>query len=333
MNLQSLTCTESGGNVTVFVQCTAAWNVTADVDWITFSRSSGSGDNTMTVTIAANNTASERKGIITFAYGNAKTTVNVSQTGEDARLSVEPTSIFVNANGTGESIKISSNTSWTVKAADSWVSYSPSSGNGDATITVSASAYTAGTRYSSLTITDASGKISQEIPVAQAKSREELTLLKSMLEKPLGIVDVDLKTASYTTILDAVKKGYEVSANSSVNSFIVYATKYTNPSLMDFTYQGMTLSMFHYYSYRYNAYSKEERTVGYVFNIDKSKPSDEYEKCRDGILQDFKYNLNATLTKADSSGNLEVYKGTDADNNNYSVVVRNTYRIDIYAYY
>ena len=194
MNLQSLTFNESGGDTKIFIHGTVQWNVSADIEWIKISSTNGSGNNTITVTADANNTASSRTGVITFTYGNSKTTVNVTQTGEAVRLNVEPSSIFVNANGTSESITISSNTSWSIKAADSWVTCSPSSGSGNATVTVSATPYSMGTRYSSLTITDMTGEVSHEISIAQASSREELAMLKNWLEKPMGVVNVNLKT-------------------------------------------------------------------------------------------------------------------------------------------
>ena len=330
-NVQSFAFAEEGGSKEVFIHCTSEWTLSSDADWLQCSRTSGKGNNAVTITIAKNPTTSLREGIVTAACGKNKATLRVSQTGEPFRLSVEQTSVFISSSGSSQTFTISSNTNWTIRTADPWLTCSPMSGSGNATVTVSASAYTQGTRYSLLTITNNTGEVTAEVSVAQAESQEALTLLKRMLEKPLGIVDVDLKTASYYTIQNETEKVYKVSANKNVNAFIVY--DFYNPSLENFTYQGMTFSMFDYMSYRYNRYSKEERYITYVFCIDKSKPSDEYKTIRNNILQDFKYNLNVTLAEKDVSGNLESFEGLDADNYKYNICVRDPYRIDILANY
>ena len=147
VSAQSLSFTDGSDNKRIFVHSTGDWQVSSDVEWLTFSRSSGSGDYTLTVTAAKNNSVSTRNGIITFTYGDSKTNVSVSQSGESANLSVDVSSVFVSSSGSGATINITSNTSWTIKAADSWVTCTPSNGTGNASVSVSASAYN-GTRYS-----------------------------------------------------------------------------------------------------------------------------------------------------------------------------------------
>ena len=329
-NTQSFVFTEDGGSKEVFIHCTSEWTLSADVDWVQFSRKSGKGNNAVTLTITKNPTTSVREGIITAACGKNKATIKVTQTGEPFRLSVETTSVFISSSGSSQTVKINSNTEWTIRTADPWLTCSPMSGSGNATITLSASAYTQGTRYSLLTISNSTGEVTAEVSVAQAESQETLTLLKRMFEKPLGIVDVDLKTATYYTILSECKKNYVVSDNKNVTAFIIY--DFYNPSLESFTYQGMALSMFDFY-YSSSKYTKDDRTYGYIFQIDKSKPADEYKTIRNNIIQDFKYNMNVTMTEKNSGGE-EAYEGTDADNRRYVIYVRNQgYRIDIYAYY
>ena len=314
MKLQSLSFNESGGNEIIHTHGSAQWNVSADVEWIRFSRTSGSGDNTITVTADANNTASARNGVINFAYGNSKTTVNVSQTGEAVRLSVEPSSVFVSSNGTGESITISSNSSWTVKAADSWVTCSPSSGSGNATVTVSATPYSTGTRYSSLTITDMTGEVSHEISIAQASSREELAILKNWLEKPMGVVNVNLKTGAYnynavkSEVLKTFTIGYEVPGEH----FVVYAKE--NPACSNMKYLGVPLATFTYWL------TKTTKYIIYRFEIEKSQAIYDAQTCLSNAIKDFKYNLGITMEK-DPAYSSDTYSYTDPDGNKYLVSV------------
>ena len=334
-DVQSFAFAEEGGSEEVFIHCTSEWTLSSDADWVQCSRTSGKGNNAVTITIAKNPTTSLREGIITAACGKNKATLRVSQTGEPFRLSVEQTSVFISSSGSSQTFTISSNTNWTIRTADPWLTCSPMSGSGNATVTVSASAYKQGTRYSLLTISNSTGEVTAEVSVAQAESQEALTLLKRMFEKPLGIVDVNLKTASYYTILSECKKTYVVSDNKNITSFIIYNYDNSdNSSFKSFTYQGMTLSMFTYY-YSSSKIVKDERSYGYIFHIDNSKPADEYKTIRNNIIQDFKYNMNVTMTEQSPDGSdIEEYEGTDADNRRYAIYVRGQgYRIDIYSYY
>lgn len=285
VNAQSLSFTDGSDNKRIFVHSTGDWQVSSDVEWLTFSRSSGSGDYTLTVTAAKNNSVSTRNGIITFTYGNSKTNVSVLQSGESANLSVDVSSVFVSSSGSGATINITSNTSWTVKAADSWVTCTPSNGTGNASVSVSASAYN-GTRYSKLTVADTSGELSFEISVAQAESVNALTALRNWLEKPMGIVDVNMKTSSYQTIKSVIEKSYKIKAYS--DDFSVYASE--NPDLGSLTYQGLQFE-----TAQIGKLSNGRKFVLYSFKIDKSKASNNYKSYLNNIIEDFKYNLNISL--------------------------------------
>ena len=284
--------------------------------------------------MARNNTASTRNGTITFTYGNSKQTVNVTQSGEAVRLSIEASSVFIYSDGTGDSFTIKSNTSWTVKAPDSWVTCSSSSGNGDATVTVSASAYS-GTRYSTLTITDATGEVSFDIRVVQASSKDVTTALRNWLEKPMGVINVNIKTESFQTIKNAVAQSYviqEGSYDTGTTYFYVWGSE--NDACQDMTYQGLPFYCMHI------SQSKLSKTVSYTFSIDVSEASYDYTSYLNSILQDFKYNMNVSLEERDGNY-LASYGGYDDDKNEYLLYVSeykssdtyHNYEFNIYAYY
>lgn len=285
VSAQSLSFTDGSDNKRIFVHSTGDWQVSSDVEWLTFSRSSGSGDYTLTITAAKNNSVSTRSGIITFTYGDSKTNVSVLQSGESANLSVDASSVFVSSSGSGATINITSNTSWTVKAADSWVTCTPSNGTGNASVSVGASAYN-GTRYSKLTVADTSGELSFEISVAQAESVNALTALRSWLEKPMGIVDVNMKTSSYQTIKSVIGRSYKI--NESSDYFMVYASE--NPDLGSLTYQGLQFT-----AAQIGKLPSGRKNVIYSFKIDKSTALNNYKSYLNNIIEDFKYNLNISL--------------------------------------
>lgn len=322
---------DPGGDQTVYIRSTSEWSISTDVEWIRFSRTSGSGDYTLTVTAEKNTSTEWRRGTVTFTYGTSKQDVTVSQDGEAVRFDVAPSSIFVWCWGTGEGdIKVSSNTSWTVKAADSWVTCSPSSGTGDATITVSATPYYDGTRYTTLTISDTSGEYTKDINIAQALYPDALNMLKNLIEKPFGTIDVNMRKASYQQVRDAVAKVYKFAYDSSkYKSFqISYAD---NPTLTDIKYQGLSL-----YNFSFSD-DGSFNDIDYSFNLDKSEAPNGYKSYLNNIVQDFKFNLGATLNDEGSNKNyIELWSGRDADNCLCGIRVAeytNSYSFLIYYFY
>ena len=300
---------DPGGDQTVYIRSTSEWSISTDVEWIRFSRTSGSGDYTLTVTAEKNTSTEWRRGTVTFTYGTSKQDVTVSQDGEAVRFDVAPSSIFVWCWGTGEGdIKVSSNTSWTVKAADSWVTCSPSSGTGDATITVSATPYYDGTRYTTLTISDTSGEYTKDINIAQATDPDNLNMLKNLIEKPFGTIDVDLYTASYQQVRDAVAKVYKFASESSkYKSFQISYVE--NPGLTDITYMGLSLCNFSFID------NDSFNSADYSFRVYKAQAPNGYKSYLNNILQDFKFNLGATLKDEGSNKYyIELWGGRDAKN-------------------
>lgn len=308
MSLQSLSFGDSGGEEKVFVHVDSEWDVSSDVEWISFSQTSGRGDHTIIVTVDESNTTDTRNGVITFTYGTSKVVVNVSQGAAPVKLSVEPTSVFISSNGTGSTINVKSNTSWTIESADSWVTCSPSSGNGDAVVTVSGTSYYDGSRFSTLVLTDASGEVSHEISVAQAKNRDELSILKNWLEKPLGVVNVDHKTASYNEVKAAVKEVFTISSGyTTSNSFRVYTQD--NASCSNMQYQGLPLE-----SYTF-CYYPTLNVIYYSFAIGKSQALYDRKTYLKNFIDGVKFCLGITLTVQVSKEGRDEYSGRDSDGN------------------
>ena len=84
-------------------------------------------------------------------------------------LTVTPSTITLEADGSGKTISVTSNTSWAVRADDSWVKYSPTGGTGGSSITVSASVNTGDERSSKLILSDKTGRATAEVTITQKK--------------------------------------------------------------------------------------------------------------------------------------------------------------------
>ena len=328
-SLRLLAFDDTAESETIYIHSTSSWTISTDVDWVKFSLSSGSGDKTISAMVDKNPTTNLRAGHITFTSGNSKTTIDVTQLGEAIRLDVSSSYVFVWSWGDGDVIQVSSNTSWTVKAADSWVKCSPSSGTGDATVTVSSSNYYDGTRFSMLTFSDTSGGNSTEVVVAQALYPDAVNVLKNLMEKPLGTIDLDAKTATYQQVKTEIEKSYKVDANAKYKYVYVYS--FDNESLSNLVYQGLT-----FYSYNFND-GGSYNNIEYHFDINKSEVKNDYKNYLDNILQDFKYTMGAVLTDEGSNQYyVALWSGRDANNNLCGIRVReytNEYSFQIYHYY
>ncbi len=152
---QVLTVTQSGrmGNLSVnptilnvdASQTNTSFDITADVDWtvktsdtwLNITPLSGSGDGTISVTVAENSSSDPRTGLITICSpGLTDRTVTVSQAGAvAAQLTVTPTLINLTASPGGtRTITVNSNIDWqTVRTLGSWWSITPEMGTAGTT--------------------------------------------------------------------------------------------------------------------------------------------------------------------------------------------------------
>ena len=126
----------------LFVVSNVTWEVSDDVTWISCSPTSGSDDDTVTVTVDENTGASSRTGTITIIGGGITRTCTVSQGGTEIYLIISPTIHSSPAAGDGFPITVTSNLGWTVTANRPWISCSPPSGSGDDTVAVTVDANT-----------------------------------------------------------------------------------------------------------------------------------------------------------------------------------------------
>lgn len=143
----------------------------------------------------------------------------------------------------------------------------------------------------------------------------EASMMKEWMEKPLGNVNVSLKTGSYQAIKNGVAKMYTISKDTVDSDgepyFMVYPEE--NPSLRSVRYLGLSFCGAQFGdggSYNYLFYS---------FEIDKTAAQNNPDSYLQKIIQDFKTSLGVELSpRTTSSGKVE-YRGTDANRNSFSV--------------
>ena len=150
------------------VTASSFWTVTrsASATWITLNTTKGSGNGTVSYSVEANTTGSERRGIITVTCGSETATHEVIQSAEAAKLRVNPTSSDVSNASDSNTFSVEANYSWAVLTTASWIHLNETGGNGNGTVSYSIDENTGAQRTGTITIT--SGSLTATHTVTQA---------------------------------------------------------------------------------------------------------------------------------------------------------------------
>ncbi|MDR1825571.1 MAG: lectin like domain-containing protein [Bifidobacteriaceae bacterium] len=144
-----------------------SWEVTSSSDWITASRTYGSGGETLTLTAAPNPTGTSRSGQITIQAGSVYKSITVTQAA--STLTMTPASWAApNKGGTSSAIRVAATYgSWELTAYPAWVTPSATSGADGTTFTLTATPNPNGTlRTGPVTVT--AGSLTRTFTVTQA---------------------------------------------------------------------------------------------------------------------------------------------------------------------
>ncbi len=149
----SMSFGSSASSSILSISSNTTWSIADNASWLSVNTTSGTGNATITVSVAAN-TSAARIATITITYtGGLTKTVSVSQAaGSTSTLLVSPLTINFASIAPPQTVTITSNTSWTVTKSASWITISATSGTGSGTITVRATKLLSGTRSGTVTI-------------------------------------------------------------------------------------------------------------------------------------------------------------------------------------
>jgi mannan endo-1,4-beta-mannosidase len=152
----------------VTVTSNVSWSISDNQSWLSVSPASGRNNATVTISVTANTSASSRSGTVTVTGGSLTRTIAVTQSGTTAStLNLSASTLSLAAAASSDPVGISSNVNWSVTDDQSWLSASPVSGTGNATLTLSATANT-GTSARTGTVTVTGGNITRTLAVTQA---------------------------------------------------------------------------------------------------------------------------------------------------------------------
>lgn len=136
---ESLVFNNTASSVNVTINAEASWTASSSASWIDISPASGeSGTSTMKVSVSPNTSTSERTGYVNLSIGGSqRIQIPVRQRG--IYIETEESELSFNAAGGSQNFSVLSNTNWKVSSAPSWITVSPSQGEGDGTVKVTAS--------------------------------------------------------------------------------------------------------------------------------------------------------------------------------------------------
>lgn len=153
------------GQFTAFVNSNVSWTAASSAPWLTVSPATGSGAGSLTLSYAANSTATERTATITVSGGGLSDTCTVTQ----GAFNVTPSSKQVTASKGEFNLLVAASTAWNASTSASWLTISPSSHTRSASATVTHGANTTGaSRTATITIT--SGNLTRTATVTQSSS-------------------------------------------------------------------------------------------------------------------------------------------------------------------
>lgn len=133
--------TASGGtsNIVVSTQTACAWTAYSPATWVTFSTTNGTGNATVTYTVAVNSVTQARSAVLTVAENS----FTVTQSAAACSYSLTPTSVTAPHAGLSSTVSVTTTTgcSWTAVANQTWLTITAgTSGSGSGTVSFTAAA-------------------------------------------------------------------------------------------------------------------------------------------------------------------------------------------------
>lgn len=172
---QSVGATANSFNVAVTTNG-SVWETSNVPTWITLSRASGSGSDVVSVSCHENQSYLSRTATITFTAGGTTRTLTIVQAGASAVISLDKTSQSVGSTADSFDVAVTTNgATWNTSGIPSWITLSPTSGNGNKTVTVTYQENPSTTSRTA-TITFTSGSSTKTLTVIQARMESSLSL-------------------------------------------------------------------------------------------------------------------------------------------------------------
>lgn len=134
---ESLAFTSAEESKKLTIHSNTGWTVTGKPNWLTLSRETGEGNGEITVTASDNPNTTSRSGEIVLSQAGLSIQCKVKVTQSGKSLSTDVTLLEFSDKASQMTFNLVSDALWTSTQTVNWFSATPSSGRGDALITVS----------------------------------------------------------------------------------------------------------------------------------------------------------------------------------------------------
>ncbi|MFI3315761.1 MAG: BACON domain-containing carbohydrate-binding protein, partial [Rikenellaceae bacterium] len=256
---QSVTAT--AGSFSLNLTSNTSWSATNNSSWITLSKTSGEGDAAITVSYSENSEYTSRSETLTFNYDNSSVSVTITQEAKEfiPTLSISKTSQSVSSSAGGFLLSVTSNTSWSATDLPSWITLSQTSGDGDATITVSYSANSEFTARSA-TFNFETESLSSSITLTQ-EGKEPLET-----EVTFGVT-----TSQFSSGDEIAVTSYDSQTGLTIGAGVKYtyaSGTFSSTTPIEFDPYDESQKLIHYALYPYSA--SESTSFSFSVNSDQS---------------------------------------------------------------
>lgn len=215
-----------GSNSSFTVNSTVVWQTQSGATWLTVTNPANTSD-TNTVQIMANSMNASTSPRSTFVAvqdvgGTLFDTVFVDQLGGSLILSPTPRNVTINqASGSNATVSLSSNVNWTATSAGVWLNVTPTTGNGNTSLTVSANSANASsnTRNSFIALDGGSGAILDTIFVEQLGNTQQLSVAPSNITLAQAMGSLDSFIVNSNVVWQVSSGATWLTANAPFNSF------------------------------------------------------------------------------------------------------------------
>ncbi|MFR9526300.1 MAG: BACON domain-containing protein, partial [Rikenellaceae bacterium] len=170
--------TSAAGSFTVDLAANTDWTISGVPTWITLSPTSGSGNQTLSLSYTANSLTTDRVATITISSDYLEQELTITQAAFVPILTLSKSEESLTSAAGSFTVDLAANTDWTISGVTTWITLSPTSGSGNQTLSLS---YTANSLTTDrvATITISSDYLEQELTITQAAFVPILTLSKS----------------------------------------------------------------------------------------------------------------------------------------------------------
>ncbi|MFR9507833.1 MAG: BACON domain-containing protein, partial [Rikenellaceae bacterium] len=128
--------TSAAGSFTVDLAANTDWTISGVTTWITLSPTSGSGNQTLSLSYTANSLTTDRVATITISSDYLEQELTITQAAFVPILTLSKSEERVSVDAGSLTFSVTSNTYWSVSNLPSWVTISTENGTGNKSITL-----------------------------------------------------------------------------------------------------------------------------------------------------------------------------------------------------